>query len=167
MQGGTVIFTTQLPSKSVELGKDEEVAELVQFIFPEGENGNGKVKISENGGKAFFIHQPNQSNLRETLKQTTGVFDVDYPVSEDIRYIHKVINDQEVFYFANIGNGSVNIPVMLRGKMKLQSWDPHTGIIQDLTTENKFNNKTLINTTNGILILKPYQSIFWMGESAK
>ena len=159
-----MIFTTQLPTKSVELGKDKEVAKLVQSIYPAGGNSTGKVYRNDNGGKAFFIHQPNGQSLRETLKQTTDIFDVEYPVSEDIRYIHKVINGQEVFYFANIGDGAVNIPVTLRGKMKLQSWDPHTGNIRDLVSENKFNNKTLIHTTNGTLILKPYQSIFCMGE---
>ena len=167
MQGGTVVFTTQLPSKSVEPGKDNEVKELVQLIFPERENNSGKVNLSENGGKAYYIPQPNKSNLRETLKQTPGVFDVDYPVNEDVRYIHKVIDGQDVFYFANIGDKSVNIPVTLRGNMKLQKWDPHTGKVQNLITKNISNNGIGDAATMGDLNLKPYQSCFWIGENMK
>lgn len=167
IQGGTVIFTTQLPSKSVELGKDQEVAELIQYLFPEGENSKDKVSLSGNGGKTFYIHQPNQSNLRETLKQTPGVFDVDYPVNEDIRYIHKVIDGRDIFYFANIGDENVNIPVTLRGNMKLQSWDPHTGNTLDFITEDNVHADTDEPTTVGVLKLNPFHSVFWIGESAK
>jgi hypothetical protein len=88
-------------------------------------------------------------------------------LNEDIRYIHKTINGQEVFYFANIGNETVNTPVTLRGNMKLQSWDPHTGNIRGLGTKNIFNNKTLINSTNSILKLKACQSVFWIEKRVK
>ena len=161
-KGGTVIFTTQLPSKSVELGKDQEVAGLIQFIFPEGENSTGKVYHNDNGGKAYFIHQPNRQNLREILKQTTGIFDVEYPVNEDIRYIHKVIGGKEVFYFANIGGESVNIPITLRGNMELQSWNPHTGIIGSLVTKNIEMPGAVIPVTTSRLILNPFKSCFWV-----
>ena len=62
---------------------------------------------------------------------------------------------------------SVDIPVSLRGNMKLQSWDPLTGNIRGLGTENIFNNKTLINSTNSTLKLEAYQSMFWIGERVK
>ena len=166
-EGGTVIFTTRLPSKSVEPGKDLEVAGLVQLIFPEGKSRAENIHTNDKGGKALFIHQPNGQNLREALKQTAGAFDVDYPVNEDIRYIHKVIDGQEVYYFANIGGEYVDIPVILRGKMKLQSWDPHTGKVHNLTTKEITNNGTVDSATIGRLNLKPFQSCFWVGESVK
>ena len=166
-EGGTVIFTTRLPFKSVEPGKDLEVARLVQFIFPEGNNGAGNIHTNDKGGKALFIHQPTGQNLREALKQTAGVFDVDYPENEDIRYIHKVIDERDVFYFANIGDKSVNIPITLRGNIELQCWDPHTGNILDFIPEDIVVAGTEEPTTVGLLMLKPFQSCFWVEKPKK
>jgi hypothetical protein len=163
-QGGSIVFTTRLPSKSVETGKDLEVNQLVKSIFPEGENSEGVVQTSSNGGKAILIGKPSEQNLRQSLLKVCGNFDIDYPVNEDIRYIHRVINGQEIYYFANIGAENVHMPVTLRGNMKLQKWDPHTGSIQDLITENISSDKARLSTTKGTLNLKPYQSCFWIGN---
>ena len=161
-QGGTLVFTTRLPSKSVETGKDLYINKLVKSIFPKGENNSGVVQTNRKGGKAIFIPKPSGQNLRQVLSDINGYFDVDYAVNEDIRYIHKVIGGQELFFFANIGGSNVNIPVTLRGKMKLQKWDPHTGDIQDLITENNLNDQSRLATTKCALLLKPYHSVFLM-----
>lgn len=166
-QGGTIIFTTRLPSQAVEFGKDSNVAEIIQSIFPEGESKSGIVNTGSKGGKAIFIHQPDGRKLREALTETIRNFDVDYPVNENIRYIHKVINRLEVFYFANIGDKNEEIPITLRGKMNLQNLDPHTGVVGILKTKDKFDNETQIATTIGNLNLKPFQSIFWIGIKEK
>jgi len=101
------------------------------------------------------------------LNKTSKIFDVNYPVNEDIRYIHKVIDGRDVFYFANIGDESVDIPVTLRGNIKLQKWDPHTGKVQNLITKNISNDGTGDAATMGDLNLKPYRSCFWIGENMK
>jgi len=136
---------------------------LVRSIFPEGENSGGVVQTSSKGGKAIFIIKPTGQNLRQSVSEVSSNFDVDYAVNENIRYIHKVINGQEMYYFANLGGENVNLPVTLRGNMKLHKWDPHTGKIQNLTTDNIFNDKTRLTTTKVSLILKPYHSCFWIG----
>jgi hypothetical protein len=165
--GGSIVFTTRLPSIAVETGKNEEVINLIRSIFPNNESSQGIIYTSKKGGKALYISEPTAKNLRENLTEISSEFDVDYPVNENIRYIHKVIEGQEVFYFANIGSGSVDLPVTLRGNLKLQYWDPHTGNIRDLVTENNFNNKNRISQTNLTLNLKPYHSVFWIGRSIK
>ena len=162
-RGGSIVFTTRLPSKSVEAGQDMEVNKLVRSIFPEGENSGSVVQTSSKGGKAIFIIKPTGQNLRQSVSEVSSNFDVDYAVNENIRYIHKVINGQEMYYFANLGGENVNLPVTLRGNMKLHKWDPHTGKIQNLTTDNIFNDKTRLTTTKVSLILKPYHSCFWIG----
>jgi hypothetical protein len=162
-RGGSIVFTTRLPSKSVEAGQDVEISKLVKSIFPEGENNGGVVQTSSKGGKALFISKPSGQILRQSLSDVSRDFDVNYPVNEDVRYIHKVINGQEMFYFANIGGKNVNIPVTLRGNMKLQAWDPHTGKIIDLKTESISGEKTG-STTRGSLILSAYRSVFWIGK---
>ena len=162
-QGGTIIFTTRLPSQAVGKWENQEVIKIIKKLFPEGENSSGIVHMGQKGGKAVFVRQPNGQNLKEALVQAMDNFDVDYPINEDVRYIHKVINGQEMYYFANIGGQNVNILVTLRGNLKLQKWDPHTGKIQDLNTEKIFNDKTRASTTKGSLNLKPYHSCFWIG----
>ena len=166
-RGGSIVFTTRLPSVAVEKGKNEEIANLIKSIFPNEKNNDGVIFSNNTGGKVLFISKPEEKNLRQYLTEINSDYDVDYPVNEDIRYIHKVIEGQDVFYFANIGSESVDLPVTLRGKLKLQSWDPHTGNISDLQTESNFNDMTRINTTSGRLSLKAYQSVFWIEKSVK
>ena len=47
----------------------------------------------------------------------------------------------------------------------LKQQDQFKQAIDDLETENIFNNKTRINKTNGDLSLNAYQSVFWIGRS--
>jgi hypothetical protein len=162
--GGSIVFTTRLPSIAVETGKNEEVASLIKSIFPNGENSEGKIYSNTNGGKALFVSKPDAKNLRESLTEICTDFDVDYPVNEDVRYIHKVIEGQDVFYFANTGSKSVAFSVKLRGNMKLQSWNPHTGNITKIKSHNNFDSKTLKKSTVANLDLKPFQSCFWVGK---
>jgi hypothetical protein len=165
--GGAVIFTTRLPSIAVEKGKNEEVVNLIRSIFPNNESSQGIIYTSNKGGKALFISKPSAISLRMSLTEICSDFDVEYTVNEDIRYIHKVIDGQDVFYFANTGSGSVDLPVTLRGNFKLQSWDPHTGNIRDLESENNINNKNRIKQTYVTLSLKPYRSTFLVGRNIK
>ena len=162
--GGSIVFTTRLPSISVESGKNEDVVNLVKSIFPNKESSQGIIYTSKKGGKALFILEPAAKNLRESLTEVYSDYDVDYPVNEDVRYIHKVIEGQDVYYFANTGSESVDLLVSLRGNMKLQSWDPHIGEIHNFLTETIINKETEVTRTLGNLKLNPYQSCFWIKE---
>jgi hypothetical protein len=163
-RGGSIVFTTRLPSIAVEKGKNEEVVNLIRSIFPNMESSQGIIYMSNKEGKALYISEPSAKNLRESLTEICSDFDVNYPVNEDIRYIHKVIEGQDVFYFANTGSESANLPVSLRGNLKLQRWDPHTGNITNIKINNNFDSKTLKKSTIANLSLKPFQSCFWVGE---
>ncbi len=161
--GGAIVFTTRLPSVAVEMGKNEELVRLIKSIFPKGENESA-IYSNKKGGEALFIPEPTAENLRESLRDIGSDYDVDYPVNEDIRYIHKVIEGQDVFYFANTGDDPVNIPVTLRGNIKLQSWDPHTGEITNINSRNDTDSKTEKESTVANLRLKPFYSCFWVGN---
>ncbi len=102
--GGMVIFTTRLPFKSTESGKDNEVANIVKSVFPGGEADAGSMKSNPMGGRAFFIAHPDGQNLRKLLQKWVHDKDVDYPFEPDLQYIHKVIDGKNVFYFANTGS---------------------------------------------------------------
>jgi hypothetical protein len=158
--GGKVIFTTRLPSKSVETGKDREVVNMVRSIFLEGAKKTGSIISNNKGGKACFISQPDGQKLREILDAIVNDFDVDYPFIPNLQYIHKVIDERNLFFFANIGGSPVGTEVILRGKMDLEEWDPHTGSIRKATTTTLEHNNQGLSFTKVNLDLKPYHSCF-------
>ena len=158
--GGTVIFTTRLPFKSTESGKDNEVAIMVRSIFPDGEKDAGSLKSNNNGGKACFIPDPDGQQLREVLAEAVNDFDVAYPEIRSLQYIHKVINGRNVYYFANVGGSNVRTQVKLRGNFNLEVWDPHTGDTRMAIAESIKGNSPGTLFTQVKLDLKPYHSCF-------
>jgi hypothetical protein len=163
-QGGMIIFTTQLPSKSVEASKDKEVISIVHSIFPEGDKINGNIQSKKKGGKAFFIAQPNGEKLREVLAQTGITYDVDYPINQDLRYMHKISGDREIYYFANLGSSPVDTQVTLRNAQNMEVWDPHSGEIHQMENINDKSSDTSLIKVG--LKLKPHQSCFLVGVKA-
>ena len=133
--------------KSVETGKDNEILKLLNSIFQDGES-TSEARSNVNGGKAFFIAQPDGQNLKEILRQTGVRFDVDYDENRDLRYLHKIINGCELFYFANLCSNKVSTSVNLRGAFNPEVWDPHTGEIRQLKIESILDNTAGSSTTN-------------------
>lgn len=156
--GGTVIFTTRLPSKSVEFGKDSEVALLVRSIFNDVGIMRTTVKTNKNGGNAVFIPSPNQKKLSEALRQDEVLFDVNYSINEDLRYIHKIVDGRDIFYFANIGASSIETSLKIRGEFDFEKWDPHTGKVKSVKTEIEKNSGSTLTRIN--LHLEPFYSYF-------
>jgi len=165
--GGTVIFTTRLPSKSVETGKDTEIVKLIRSIFPDGARDTG-IKISnDKGGMAIFISHPSGKNLSEALELSGNVFDVEYPYNEEIQYIHKVVENRDILYFANTGGSYVETEVTLRGHYNLEEWDPHTGKGQKIISRTIKGDIPDTVMTRIKLNLKPFHSSFWVEELTK
>lgn len=163
-QGGTVIFTTRLPYRSAETGRDKEILQMVKSVFPGGEKETGKIRYNNNGGKACFIAEPDGQKLRDILQQTVNEFDVDYPQCSDLQYIHKVVDNRNVYYFANTGSSSIETELLLRGDIRLEGWDPHTGSSKKLLTESKKDRASDLPHTKVKLSLKPYHSLFLVEE---
>jgi len=163
-QGGKVIFTTRLPVKSLETNKDGKVRRLVQSIFPNGEEEKEIILSNNRGGKACFIPYPNGQNLQDVIQKMGVNFDVGYPINENIRYIHKVIDDRHIFYFANTGGTHIETQVVLGGSMNLECWDPHNGGSQRIMTERHNDNIPDLSFTRVKLNLKPYHSCFWVED---
>jgi hypothetical protein len=166
IMGGTVIFTTQLPSKSFEPARDNEVIKLILTLFPLGESDDGSIKSSQKNGKACFIAHPDGQKLRDALQKCIDNFDVDYPLNPNLQYIHKVMGGRNVFYFANIGGSPVETSVCLRGNMKLNEWDPHSGITGGVTAKSIQNTTTGSFLTQVKLKLNPYHSCFLVEEGS-
>lgn len=149
--GGSVIFTTQLPQKSVEPGKDKEVKKLVSRMLSE----SGKRSSS---GKAFFIEKPDAGTVREKLAACYEVPDVAFPAGQELNYIHKVNDNQSVYYFANLKDRAYDAEVVLRGKITPVLLDPHTGQQSDVVYKHQLSHGT--ETTSVILPIKRHSSVF-------
>lgn len=171
-QGGLVISTTSLPSKSAEKGKDQKVIDLVQEIFDLNPLSPDPSKIQKNsngqGGLSIFIPDPNQQNLTEALDLHL-VPDIQFSpnpkLSSDFgkfNYLHKVKDGKHIFYFTNSSDEAIETEVILKGKLSLENWDPHTGSTASLKGVSYFTENGQ-EFTKCQLKLAPVKSTFWVG----
>lgn len=135
-QGGSVIATGTLPSKSAEFGKDREVVDAIEAMFGKTDSAleGGKITVRRNdrGGHAIRLHELTAKSLREALDATQTIPDVSFAPGTSLRYIHKNADGRHVFYFANLNPELSGSTATLRGHHQLEAWDPHTGGIRPL-----------------------------------
>ena len=173
--GGTIIATTQLPFKSTKIGGDTKVIDMVEEIFGinplEQEGLTNKIESGNDaGGTAIFIPRPSVEKLTEVLEQNALPPDVQFvsnPVLKTdfgkFNYIHKIRNGKHVYMFTNSSDEVIETEVSLRGKLRLESWNPHDGKL------SKLENTECVNRGKGaftkhILKLDPVSSVFWVGR---
>jgi hypothetical protein len=184
--GGRVIATTVLPSRSAEFGKDGEVARIVEHIFgaeaaragasivahePDGDQGESIAPgaprwfahSNDAGGKAWFVPSPDAAILKQVLDEALTVYDVAFESDPAIQggslsYIHKVMGGRDVYFLANSSDAAVETCLRLRGKMEPELWDPHTGVIRDA----EYTHEMLAGEeiTRIPLVLPPVRSLF-------
>ena len=138
--GGTVISTTQLPHKSSEPGADEKIIALIKGIFGVNTLEADTVSILTNknskGGKAIFIPEPSKETLQAALSAIPA--DVQFepnPASVEFgkfSYIHKIRDGKQIYYFANSSDEVINTEVLLKGRLKLENWNPHDGNVSQI-----------------------------------
>lgn len=170
--GGTIISTTKLPHKSSELGADEKVIALVKEIFGVNSPETDTVSILSNknskGGKAIFIPRPSKESLQTALSAIPA--DVQFepnPASVEFgkfSYIHKILDGKHIYYFANSSNEAIDTEVLLRGKLKLENWNPHTGAVSK-PDDVAYIKKDGQIFTRCKLNLKGVQSTFWISKN--
>jgi len=156
--GGKVIATGTLPSKSAEFGHDEDVVKTIEAIFP-----GTKDAASENGrGLAVFLERPTTNSLRDTLDGMLGVYDVEFEVGKELRYIHKVQDGMHRYFFANLGKTPISTWVELRGSLSPSLWNPHTGEIS--RPEYSREKRGAIDVTKVKIELLPIRSVFIVSQ---
>ena len=148
--GGKVIVTTCLPSRSCELGHDTEVVSIVREIF-------------ETPGSAVFIPELSPAALKQALDQLLPVPDVSIetdarPQDGNLTYIHKVLDGRHIYFFANSSSLAISANVQLRGKVAPELWNPETGE----TSAVIYNHDTMSGqqVTKFELNFWPVQSLF-------
>jgi len=169
-QGGTVIATGELPSKSAEFGRDADVQRTVAALFgssPAATESAAPFEMRRNarGGCAIRLRQLEAAALREALDAARSVYDVVFEPGQALRYIHKTRSGRQIYFFANLEPGRVGSVVTLRGRHQLEAWDPHTGRIQPI--EATYSSREGTARTQVQLALPHLQSVFLVSRGGK
>ena len=166
--GGTVLATSELPTRSAEFGYDAEVRALVRGIFGR-QAGNGAVSRNARGGAALFIAAPTAAALRTALDRFGPPADIAFAGDPhpragngELAYIHKVKAGRDIVFVANSSDEVVDTTVSLRGAETLELWDPYTG-------ETRSAGGRVNATPNGPRTVTPLKlaagrSVFLVGE---
>ena len=166
--GGKVIATGQLPFKSAEFGHDGDVVRTIKAMFGSNtkQDASNDLHIKKNGsgGMAIRLNSLNSPTLRKALDAAVHVYDVEFQDNKVLRYIHKIINDREVYLFANISENKIDTHVKLRGLMEPEAWNPHTGEIIQLGHSHEVEAGYDISKIR--LTLPPVKSVFIVGKKA-
>lgn len=141
-QGGTAIFTTQLPEKATKLDDNEKVQEIICKLFADNK-GVGNVSRYKKG-KAIFVEKPGKNSLQAAITASQADFGIRFKSAANVRNSHKILNGKNIWFFANPEAGSQNIEFELKGRFNLKAWNPHTGEISDLPQVRYANKNTTV-----------------------
>jgi hypothetical protein len=171
-QGGKLIATGLLPSKSAEFGKDAEVQGIVKQLFNVDTKQMPLTSITNKnakGGVAMFLPSADSVSLARALNEVAPAADVLLANTSaansgagKLAYLHKIKNGRNIYYIANSTTNPVNTYISLKGKQKPELWDPNTG--------DKSAVKAEYVTVNGAVYTKvrldlgAVKSIFIVGE---
>lgn len=150
-KGGIVISVGTVPTRATKAEEDAAVKALAEELFSVAEKTNAA------GGKAY--HVSGVAAVNQLMKKVCPVYDVTIDsvrtVNGHLTYIHKVIEDRNVYFFANSSESASKTTVTLRGEFPtLEVWDPHTG-------EKKALSVTVENgTTSFTLSMERVSSLF-------
>ena len=120
------------------------------------------VQEGRKGARAIYLNSPNETNLKQALDQVLKVYDVEIESSQKLRYIHRVKDKAEVYFFANLGGKDAPATVRLRGKIKPETWDPHTGLFSTPQYSREVEEGHSVTRVN--LSLAPVHSLFIIGK---
>ena len=167
--GGNVISVGKMPTKGITVAENAEVVKLLTELFgvdPTGTMPAQNEKVSAKGGKAIYISSVNR--LSDALDDTIATYDVEIKgVSNRLKdgnfsYIHKVLDDRNVWFFANSSNESVQATITLRGEFQtLEVWDPQTGerIIAEPQIADGVSRLTMeLKSVTSLFIVEPLPS---------
>ncbi len=168
--GGKVIATTLLPSFSAELGQDQQVKQLITELFGAEVETNPHVQTNDKGGKALFITAPTAEYMSKIINEFTAAADVSFNPIPEVKsdlglfsYIHKVRDGKDLYFFANSSDNVIETDVLLRGRLKLEEWDPHTGTVSNISKVSYLRENGQVYTRCHMQ-LKPVTSTLWIGR---
>ena len=116
--------------------------------------------ITENkqGGMAVFLKKPTAQTLRDALDRMLDVYDVEFEAGKALRYIHKIKDGRHIYFLANLDKTPITTQVYLRGTLRPELWNPHTGEISQPKYLHEKNNAVDVTTVK--MTLLPTTSMF-------
>jgi hypothetical protein len=184
--GGTVIATSKLPTKSAEFNRDKEIRDMIAEVFGISESNPMTAEITivvddftsyfknsnKTGGSGYFLPNPELKIMQAVLKEALPVKDVDiqeaplWPVKMGteydgaLTYLHKVKDGHNIYYFANSSDKAIDTKVAFRGNQNLEIWNPHTGERQQTECIKTNINGQQVTTVS--LKLPPVSALFYI-----
>lgn len=148
--GCTVVFTTQLPDKCANMDGDDATVSAAVARMLAGEEGCGR---------AIFVENPTAETISAALEEED--LDVRFiSGSHPFNYIHKSVDEKDVYYFGNIDPSAAECTISMRGDLSGHTLlDPRSGRMVPAEF-NSVNGRTEI-----VLSLAPGQSIFLVDNS--
>ena len=183
--GGKIIATGILPYRSIEIGRDKEIVGMITKIFgvdPINLPNTEHQQKNKLHGMAVYLPVATQERLEIVLHTMTPLEDV---VIQDVKnlydtsidpldeknnttgmfsYIHKVMNGKQIYFFTNSTENAINTNVTVKGKWKLNRFDPYTGTISKWTSLEYIQDKSGNSFTKFPLILGSVSSVFAVSE---
>lgn len=139
--GGTVVFTTRMPSRATRSEDDGALGTILE-----------ELKIREN---VFFIEKPSVENLRRAMESLSEGYMLKF-IADPVRNICKSYGKRNLWFLANPGAAVKRPEFVLNGRFDLEVWDPHTGTISDKgLTVSYVEGKTRVKTE-----LPPCRALF-------
>jgi hypothetical protein len=134
-QGGTLVFTSQTPVKSTRAADDAKVTEKVRGLL-----------AHEN---VVFVEKPDPASLKAALEKFPDRYGLKFTGRTGLRNIHKVLDNKNLWFFANPELTPSTVDVELSGVYRLECWDPHTGEIKKCLPTVEKDGKTSFRLTVG------------------
>jgi hypothetical protein len=189
--GGIVVATGLLPTRSAEFGKDKEVRQAIADVFGVSPDEPLKadvrraqdrqnfyvfwyyIKKNKAGGQAWFLPNTHPWLIDFALKQVLPRRDVEFqepmaPLRRGneyegaLTYIHKVKDGHDIYFFANSSPKDIDTKVVLRGKKELTIWNPHTGGREPADAATSEINGQPVTTVH--LVLPSVSSLFFVQQ---
>jgi hypothetical protein len=185
--GGRIMAVGSLPSRASEFGQDAEVILLTRSIFgAHGVPGKDIAVSNLQGGKAIYIRTANRANFLSAFDRLGLQPDVAFnansisaaptfssprhpadPVTYRmgyVNYIHKRKNGKEIYFFTNSTDSALTTTVSLRGRLRPEWWNPHTGTIVKVSGYKHVEENGEVRTRFE-LSLPPTSSIFAVSDA--
>jgi hypothetical protein len=89
------------------------------------------------------------------------VYDVEFESDKVLRYIHKIKEGRHIYMFPNISPRTIDTRARLRGSMKPDFWNPHTGEISQAECAHEV--EAGMDLTAVRVTLAPFKSVFIVG----
>ena len=140
--GGTILFTTQLPSKATKQKENSKVKSIMQELTAMN--------------NVHFVQDPSVENLQKILSKYADKQALHF-TQNPVRNVRKVLDKKNIWFFANPdSNNDKQTEFILNGKFNLEVWNPHTGLI----SQNQIQVQHKKGKTHVKMNLPSSQSLF-------